>query len=146
MYYWWFFLQPKDAVLSLNSSSIYGSDYDVSKNKLVKIIKDKQWFTWGWSEIVNFMAVTTVVRIRGEGDVNAAWSWGNKFSGHIRQSLPKHSATTFRVPEINNKNKMETKIAKKTNAEENCKDYASNMYKASSKKKGKNEIRSKITY
>ena len=47
------------------------------------------------------MAVTTVVRIRGEGDVNAAWSWGNKFSGHIRQSLPKHSATTFRVPEIN---------------------------------------------
>ena len=113
MYYWWFFLQPKDAVLSLNSSSIYGSDYDVSKNKLVKIIKDKQWFTWGWSEIVNFMAVTTVVRIRGEGDVNAAWSWGNKFSGHIRQSLPKHSATTFRVPEINNKNKMETKIAKR---------------------------------
>ena len=47
------------------------------------------------------MAVTTVVLIRGEGDVNAAWSWGNKFSGHIRQSLPKHSATTFRVPEIN---------------------------------------------
>ena len=82
------------------------------------------------------MAVTKVVRIRGECDVNAAWSWGNKFSGHIRQSLPKHSATTFRVPEINNKNKMETKIAKKTNAEENCKDYASNMYKASSKKKG----------
>ena len=71
------------------------------KNKLVKIIKGKQSFTWGWSEIVNFMAVTTVVRIRGEGDVNAAWSWGNKFSGHIRQSLPKHSATTFRVPEIN---------------------------------------------
>ena len=52
-------------------------------------------------EIVNFMAVTTVVLLRGEGDVNAAWSWGNKFSGHIRQSLPKHSATTFRVPEIN---------------------------------------------
>ena len=64
-------------------------------------------------EIVNFMAVTTVVLLRGEGDVNAAWSWGNKFSGHIRQSLPKHSATTFRVPEINNKNKMETKIAKR---------------------------------
>ena len=59
------------------------------------------------------MAVTTVVRIRGEGDVNAAWSWGNKFSGHIRQSLPKHSATTFRVPEINNKNKLQTKIPKR---------------------------------
>ena len=56
---------------------------------------------WGWSEIVNFMAVTTVVRIRGEGDDNADRSCGNKSLGRIRQSLPRHSATTFRVPKIN---------------------------------------------
>ena len=65
------------------------------------------------------MAVTTVVLIRGEGDVNAAWSWGNKFSGHIRQSLPKHSATTFRVPEINKTRFI--KIGKK-NGEDNYAD------------------------
>ena len=49
-------------------------------------------------EMVNFMAVTTVVRMSGDCELSAFCSSGNSFSGSIRQSLPKHSATTLRVP------------------------------------------------
>ena len=54
----------------------------------------------GWSEMVNFMAVTTVVLMRAEGDDSAILSLGRRFSGSIRHNLPRHSATTLRVPEI----------------------------------------------
>ncbi len=49
----------------------------------------------GWSEMVNFMAVTTVVLMRAEGEPRLALSLGRSDSGDMRQSLPKHSATTF---------------------------------------------------
>ena len=51
-----------------------------------------------WSEMVNFMAVTTVVRLRAEGEARADLSSGRSRWGSIKQSLPRHSATTFRVP------------------------------------------------
>ena len=44
------------------------------------------------------MAVTTVVRFKADGDDNAALSSGKSLCGSMRQSLPRHSATTFRVP------------------------------------------------
>merc|ERR1711936_408765 len=53
---------------------------------------------WGWSEIVNFMAVTTVVLIRAEGEFKDAFSFGRRASGDIKHSFPRHSATTFLVP------------------------------------------------
>ena len=53
---------------------------------------------WGWSEMVNFMAVTTVVLINGDCEDKEFRSSGKSLSGHIRQSFPRHSATTFRVP------------------------------------------------
>lgn len=52
----------------------------------------------GWSEIVNFTAVTTVVLISGDGETRERFSFGNKCGGSISVSLPRHSATTFRVP------------------------------------------------
>ena len=53
---------------------------------------------WGWSEMVNFMAVTTVVLMRGEAEDRDDFSLGRRVSGDMRQSLPRHSATTFLVP------------------------------------------------
>lgn len=53
---------------------------------------------WTWSEIVNLAAVTIVVLIRAEGLLRAARSRGNNPSGSVSVSLPKHSATTLRVP------------------------------------------------
>ena len=52
----------------------------------------------GWSEMVNFMAVTTVVLMRAEGEPRLTLSLGRSDSGDMRQSLPRHSATTFLVP------------------------------------------------
>ena len=49
--------------------------------------------------MVNFMAVTTVVRLSAEGEDKAERNSGSRRWGSIRQSLPRHSATTFRVPE-----------------------------------------------
>ena len=48
--------------------------------------------------MVNFIAVTTVVLIRAEGDPKETLSLGKSVSGDMRQSFPKHSATTFLVP------------------------------------------------
>lgn len=45
--------------------------------------------------MVNFMAVTTVVLIRAEGEPRLTLSLGRSVSGDMRQSLPRHSATTF---------------------------------------------------
>ena len=42
--------------------------------------------------------VTTVVLRSAEGAVSAFLSSPRSFSGSMRQSLPKHSATTFLVP------------------------------------------------
>lgn len=53
---------------------------------------------WIWSEIVNLTAVTTVVLIKADGLLSAARRRGSKPSGSVSVSLPKHSATTFRVP------------------------------------------------
>ena len=36
---------------------------------------------WGWSEMVNFMAVTTVVLMRADGDDSAIFSLGSKLTG-----------------------------------------------------------------
>ena len=52
----------------------------------------------GWSEMVNFMAVTTVVLMSADCDVREAFNLGSRAAGDIRQSLPRHSATTFLVP------------------------------------------------
>ena len=59
-----------------------------------------------WSEMVNFMAVTTVVRLSAEGEDKAERNSGSRRWGSIRQSLPRHSATTFRVPEKNGRSLM----------------------------------------
>ena len=52
----------------------------------------------GWSEMVNFMAVTTVVLISADWEVREAFSLGRRAAGDMRQSFPRHSATTFLVP------------------------------------------------
>ena len=52
----------------------------------------------GWSEMVNFMAVTTVVLMSADCDVREAFNLGSRAAGDIRQSFPRHSATTFLVP------------------------------------------------
>ena len=49
----------------------------------------------GWSEMVNFIAVTTVVRVRELVDVRADRNSGSSLTGSIKHSLPRHSATTF---------------------------------------------------
>lgn len=48
--------------------------------------------------MVNFMAVTTVVLISADWEVRDAFSLGRRAAGDMRQSLPRHSATTFLVP------------------------------------------------
>ena len=59
----------------------------------------KSWsMGWGWSEMVNFMAVTTVVLISADWEVREAFSLGRRAAGDMRQSFPRHSATTFLVP------------------------------------------------
>ena len=45
--------------------------------------------------MVNFMAVTTVVRMRAEFERREAFSLGSSASGDMRHSRPRHSATTF---------------------------------------------------
>ncbi len=52
----------------------------------------------GVSEMVNFMAVTTVVRRKADCESSARLSSGRSLSGWIRHSFPRHSATTLRVP------------------------------------------------
>ena len=52
----------------------------------------------GWSEMVNFIAVTTVVLMSADCDVREAFNLGSRAAGDIRQSFPRHSATTFLVP------------------------------------------------
>jgi hypothetical protein len=47
--------------------------------------------------MVNFTAVTTVLRIRTGGEDREAFSFGGSYAGDIRHSLPRHSATTFLV-------------------------------------------------
>ena len=44
------------------------------------------------------MAVTTVLRVRAEGDVRCCLRLPSSVLGSIRVSLPKHSDTTFLVP------------------------------------------------
>lgn len=51
-----------------------------------------------WSEMVNLTAVTTVVLIKGDGELRDRFSLGKRFAGSINVNLPKHSATTFLVP------------------------------------------------
>ena len=48
--------------------------------------------------MVNFIAVTTVVLISADWEVREAFSLGRRAAGDMRQSLPRHSATTFLVP------------------------------------------------
>lgn len=48
--------------------------------------------------MVNFTAVTVVVLMRADGDLSDSCNLGNKVAGSIRVNLPRHSATTFRVP------------------------------------------------
>jgi hypothetical protein len=55
-------------------------------------------FNSTWSDMVNFMAVTTVVRLSAECEDKAARKSGRSLGGSIRHSLPRHSATTLRVP------------------------------------------------
>ena len=47
---------------------------------------------------MNFIAVTTVVLISADWDVREAFSLGRRAAGDMRQSFPRHSATTFLVP------------------------------------------------
>lgn len=51
-----------------------------------------------WSDIVNLMAVTMVVLIMGESVFRDSCSLGKSAAGLMRVSLPRHSATTLRVP------------------------------------------------
>ena len=44
------------------------------------------------------MAVTTVVLMSADCDVREAFNLGSRAAGDIRQSFPRHSATTFLVP------------------------------------------------
>ena len=53
---------------------------------------------WGWSDMVYFSAVTTVLLTKVESDLRFSLSLGRSVSGSTRVSLPKHSATTFLVP------------------------------------------------
>lgn len=48
--------------------------------------------------MVNLTAVTVVVLIRADGDLSDSCSLGNRVAGSINVSLPRHSATTLRVP------------------------------------------------
>lgn len=52
----------------------------------------------GWSEMVYFRAVTTVLRTNPDSDFRFCWRLGNSISGSTRVSFPTHSATTFLVP------------------------------------------------
>ena len=93
------YLKNKDLKLQDKDLSYFNKKY-VNFLLLHQTYKNNRgkWFTW--SLMVNFIAVTTVVRIRGDGEFNAAWSLGNSWSGSIKQSFPKHSATTFLVPKF----------------------------------------------
>ena len=51
-----------------------------------------------WSEMVNLIAVTTVLRMRADSDERYFLSLGSSSSALTRVSLPRHSATTFLVP------------------------------------------------
>ena len=53
---------------------------------------------WCWSEMVNLTAVTIVVRIRADGLLRATRRRGRSPSGSVSVNLPRHSATTLRVP------------------------------------------------
>ena len=44
------------------------------------------------------MAVTTVVLMSADCDVREAFNLGSRAAGDMRQSFPRHSATTFLVP------------------------------------------------
>ena len=48
---------------------------------------------WGWSEMVNFMAVTTVVLMRADGDDSAIFSLGSRLTGSYGQDWSLLSST-----------------------------------------------------
>ena len=49
----------------------------------------------GWSEMVNFMAVTTVVFNNAEGEFKVAFSLVSRASGDIRHCLSRHCHTIY---------------------------------------------------
>lgn len=65
---------------------------------LIQIMIDWEAKEITWSVIVNFIAVTILLRMSEDWDFRPAWSSGNSLWGSTKQSLPKHSATTLRVP------------------------------------------------
>lgn len=60
--------------------------------------KDKKNKWHAWSDMVNLIAVTTVERVRGDSSDRCCCRLRRSVAGSIRVSLPRHSATTFRVP------------------------------------------------
>ena len=51
-----------------------------------------------WSDIVNLMAVTTVLRVRADWELRWFLRLVRRFAGSIRVNFPRHSDTTFLVP------------------------------------------------